>query len=107
MNKYPINTITVDVEALGGKITLNEFTHEYRVKTTKDQMFDTPFNGLLNAGLTEEQCLKLGETVLKALYQEVVELTYADELKQLKELKESGKYKEPTEEEIEESKKNL
>ena len=106
MNKYPINKVTVDVEVLGGELTLTEFTQEYRVLTTKDPSFDTPFNGLLNAGLSEEQCLMLGEGVAKALYQEVVELTYSDELAQLKLLQESGEYVAPTEAEIEESKKN-
>ena len=47
MNKYPINKVTVDVEVLGGELTLTEFTQEYRVLTTKDPSFDTPVNGFL------------------------------------------------------------
>ena len=106
MKKYPINTVTVDVEALGGEIELSEFTQEYRVLIAKDPAFDTPTNGLMNAGLTKEQCMKLGNNVAKGLYQEVVELTYVDELAQLKQLKELGEYVEPTKDELEESKKN-
>lgn len=106
MKKYPINSVVIDVEALGGEIKLSEFTQEYRVMIAKDPTFDTHVNGLINAGLTKEQCMKLTPRVLKDLYQDAVELTYADELKYLQELKDAGQYVEPTKDEIEESKKN-
>ncbi len=69
-------------------------------------MYDTPTNGLINAGLTEGQVGMLGEKVAIALYTEVVELTYPNAIKRLKEMKESGEYKEPTEFEIKQAKKN-
>ena len=106
MKKYPINKITVDVEALGGEIELTEFTQEYRVLCGKTEGYDTPLNGLINAGLTEEQVLSLGERVATALYEDVVELTYPNMMEELKRLQEAGEYIPPTEEEIEESKKN-
>ena len=106
MKKFPINSITIDIEALGGEITLTEFTQEYRVQCGKEEGFDTPINGLQNAGLTKEQVLSLGEGVAKAIYEEIVELTYPNVMAELKRLKEEGEYKEPTEEEIKESKKN-
>lgn len=106
MKKFPINKITVDVEALGGEISLNEFTQEYRVQCSKDPEHDTVSNGLENAGLSKEQVMGLGEGVARALYDEVVELTYPDAVAELKALKESGEYKEPTDEEKEEAKKN-
>lgn len=106
MKKFPIRKITVEVEALGGKVILSEFTQAYRVQCNEDQDFDTPWNGLINAGLTEEQVGKLGEGVAGDLYREVVELTYPNAMKRLKELQESGEYEPPTEKEIEDAKKN-
>ena len=106
MKKFPINSITVEVEALGGEVTLTEFTQEYRVQCSKDNEFDTPVNGLVNAGLTREQSLILGEGVAKAIYEAVVELTYPNVMAELKRLQESGDYTPPTEEDEEESKKN-
>ena len=106
IKKFPINSTIVDVEALGGTITLNEFTQEYRVKCNKDHDYDTPTNGLLNAGLTQEQINKLGQNVIVALYEEVIDLTYPNARKELQAQIDSGEYKEPTEDEVEESKKN-
>ena len=106
MKKFPINKIVVDVEVLGGEITLTELTQEHRVECNKDREYDTPRNGLLCAGLTNEQVDKLGEGVLIALYEEVIDLTYPNARKELKALEEAGNYTPPTEEEAEESKKN-
>lgn len=106
MKKFPINKIDVDVEALGGKIVLTELTQAYRVKCNDDKSFDTPRNGLINAGLTEEQVDLLGERVAVALYEEVIDLTYPNLRKEVDEMIASGTYKEPTAEEIEEAKKN-
>lgn len=106
MKKFPMNKVIVDVEALGGEITLYELTQVYRVTCNKDSAYDTPRNALINAGLTEDQVDKLGERVARALYEEVIELTYPNATAELKALMESGEYKEPTEDEVEESKKN-
>jgi len=106
LKKFPINSITVDVEALGGATILTEFTQEYRVKCNEDREYDTPVNGLLNAGLTQEQVEKLGQNVVVALYEEVIDLTYPNQRNELQAMIDSGEYKEPTEDEIEESKKN-
>lgn len=106
MKKFPMNKVVVDVEALGGEITLYEFTQVYRVQCNNDSEFDNPTNGLLNAGLTQEQTDKLSERTARALYEEVVELTYPNATAELKKLMESGEYTEPTDDEVEESKKN-
>lgn len=106
MKKFPINKIEVDVEALGGVITLTEFTQAYRVACNADKGFDTPRNGLINAGLTEEQVDKLGENVTIALYNEVVDLTYPNAREELQKLIDSGEYTPPTDEEREDVKKN-
>ncbi len=106
MKKFPINKIIVDVEALGGKVELCELNQEYRVNCNNDNTFDTPRNGLINAGLTEEQVNILGERVAQALYEEVVTLTYPNAVEELKAMMESGTYVPPTEEEKEISKKN-
>lgn len=106
MKKFPINSITVDVEALGGEVTLTEFTQEYRYKCTKDDTYDNPINGLVNAGLTQEEALKLGEGVAKAIYGEIVELTYPNAVAELKALQEAGEYVPPTDKDLEEAKKN-
>jgi len=98
--------MTVDVEALGGEITITELTQEYRVECNEDQLYDTPMNGLLNAGLTQEQINKLGQNTVTALYEEVIDLTYPNAREELEKLIKDGTYKEPTKEEIEESKKN-
>ncbi len=106
MKKYPELTIDVEVEALGGVVTLKEFTQEYRVLCNNDKSFDTPRNALMMHGLTEEQVNKLGESVAKALYEEIIDLTYPNAREQLEKLIEDGEYTPPTEDEIEESKKN-
>lgn len=106
MKKFPINTVTVDVEALGGEVTLNELTTAYRVECNKDSTYDTPRNALINAGLTGEEVDMLGERVLVALYEEVIDLTYPNAREQLKAEMEAGNFTEPTEEEITDSKKN-
>lgn len=106
MKKFPINKIEVEVEALGGVVTLFELTQEYRVLCNKDKSFDTPRNALLMHGLTEDQVNKLGERVAEALYEEIIDLTYPHARKQLQEMIEKGEYTPPTEDEIEESKKN-
>lgn len=106
MKKFPINKIVVDVEALGGEVTLTELTQVYRVECNKDPKFDNPRNGLVNAGLTNEQVDLLGERVATALYEEVVELTYPNATAELKAQMEAGTYVAPTEDETEESKKN-
>lgn len=106
MKKFPINLITVDIEALGGETTLSEFTQAYRVECNKDRKYDTPRNGLINAGLTEEEFNLLGEQVAIALYNEVIDLTYPNARKELQDKIDAGEYEEPTEDEVEESKKN-
>jgi len=103
---YPIKKITVNVEALGGEVTLTEFKQNYRVACGEDKTYDTPINGLQNAGLTEEQVLELGEGVAKDLYEAVVELTYPNVMAEIKKLQEEGNYTPPTEEEMEQAKKN-
>lgn len=106
MKKFPINTIIVDIEALGGEVTLNELTQEYRVKCHQDKRYDTPSNGLLNAGLTQEQINKLGERVAIAVFEAVIDLTYPNAREDMQKMIDSGEYKEPTVLESEELKKN-
>lgn len=106
MKKFPINSITVEVEALGGEITLNELNQRYRVQCNKDKTFDNPRNGLINAGLTEDQVDLLGERVAVALYDEVVELTYPNARAELEQMIKNGTFKKPTKDEQDESKKN-
>jgi len=107
MKKFPINSVEVDVEALGGKIVLTELTQAFRVQCNNDKSFDTPRNGLVNAGLTEDQVDLLGERVAVALYEEVIDLTYPDLREEVNEMIASGTYKAPTNDEIEEAKKNF
>jgi hypothetical protein len=106
LKKHPIKKITVDVEALGGKVELVELTTRYKDMCNDDPTYDTPKNCLMTAGLTEEQYYKLGETVATDLVNEVIDLTYPNMRQKLQELMDSGEYKPPTEEEMEESKKN-
>ncbi len=106
MMKFPTKRLEVDVEALGGVIHLNEFTIMYRDKCNEDRDFDTPKNGLIDAGLTEEQVMKLGEQTAIDLYTAVVDFTYPKLREQIQTMIDDGTYVEPTEEEQEESKKN-
>ena len=99
--------VVVDVEALGGKITLYELTQEYRVECNEDDTFDTPTNGLLNAGLTLEQIHKLGQHTVVSLYEEVIDLTYPNARVELENMIKDGTFKLPTDKEKEESKKNF
>lgn len=105
MKKYPKNRITVDVEALGGEVTLTELTQGYRYESNANPELDTPRLGLINAGLTEDQINLLGERVLIDLYDEVVELTYPNARAELQRLIDEGLYTPPTDNEKEESKK--
>lgn len=106
MKKYPINKIVVDVEALGGEIELRELTQRYRVMCNQDKSHDTPTNALINAGLTEEQVGELGQNIVPALYELVIDLTYPNARQELEKMIKAGTFVEPTEEEQEESKKN-
>lgn len=105
MIKFPIKRFTVDIEALG-EITLTELTTEYRIRCNEDPTFDTPTNALINAGLKQEDISKLGESLLPELYLALIEFTYPNASEELAKQKEDGTYVEPTEEDIEESKKN-
>ncbi len=107
MKKYPINKITVEVEALGGEVTLNELTVEYRDRCNKEPEYDTPANALINAGLSPEQVAKLGENVAIALMNEVIDLTYPGVREEMKRMVEDGTYQKPSAEEKEKVKKNL
>lgn len=106
MRKFPIKTITVDVEALGGKVTIHELTIEFRDKCNDDPTFDTPRNGLLGAGLSEDQVKCLGENVAIELYNEVIDLTYPNMREKLESMLKDGTYTPPSEEDVEKSKKN-
>ena len=61
---------------------------------------------MLHAGITEEQVDKIGERTARLIYNEIVELTYPGQFSELQRMIEEGEYTPPTEEEIEESKKN-
>ena len=106
MKKFPINKVEVDVEALGGAITLTELTQVYRVECNNDSEFDTPVNALLNAGLTFDQISLLGEQVIVGLYNEVIDLTYPNARKELQQQISSGEYKPSTPDEELNAKKN-
>lgn len=101
-----MNTMTVFIESLDREVVLNELTQEYRIKSSKDDGFDTPLNALINAGLSKEDALKIGQNVAKAIYQDIVELTYPEQVAEIKRLQESGEYTPPTKEDIAKSKKN-
>jgi hypothetical protein len=107
MLKFPTNKIKVEVEALGGVVELSELTIDYRDKCNKDKSFDTPKNVLLNAGLTEDQVSKLGERVATELMNAVIDLTYPGVRAEMERMVADDTYKAPTDDEIEESKKNL
>jgi len=106
MKKFPSKKIELDIEALGGVITLTELTIEYRELCNQDPSYDNTTNGLINAGMTQEQVNKLGENVGKEIMNEVIDLTYPNMREKLQELIESGEYVPPTKTEKEESKKN-
>ena len=106
MIKFPINKIEVDIEALGGKIILTELTTEYRDLCNDNQSHDNPKNGLINAGLSEDQYHKMGEQTAIAVYNAVVDLTYPNAREKLKEMMESGEYVPPSTDEVKDSKKN-
>ena len=106
MIKFPKNSITVDIEALGGATTLTELTLEYRVLCNEDTTYDSPMNGLQDAGLTKEQVLKLGENTSIAVYKAVVDLTYPNARAELERMIADGTYKPPTKEQEKKAKKN-
>jgi hypothetical protein len=106
VKKYPIKKIKVDIEVLGGVIELSELTTKHKDLCNDNPEYDTPKNGLINAGLTEEQFDLLGEGVARELMNDVIDLTYPNMRQKLNELIEKGEYTPPSDEEIEESKKN-
>lgn len=106
MKKFPSNKLVIDVEALGGEVTLYELNQEYKVECNRDASFDTPHNALLNIGFKEEDILKLGQRVIVDIYKEIIDLTYPNVRAELEQQIKDGTFEEPSEEDVEESKKN-
>jgi len=106
MKKYPIRKIKLDVEALGGVIELHELSIRYKELCNADSSHDTVKNGLMDAGMTEEQYLSLSEQTSVDIMNDVIDLTFPNARAELQRMIEEGTFVPPTEEEKEASKKN-
>ena len=83
---FPIKSFTAEIEGLG-KVKLNELSVKFRVECTDDPTKDTPYNVLLDAGMSEEDINKLHVSQLDAIALEVIEFTYPGTKQKLNELK--------------------
>ena len=102
---YPIKKFTLNIEALGEEIVLTELTQDYRDHCIDNPEDDTPKNALLSVGMTEEQYKKLGVSLIPEIYGDLVDFTYPNMREEYEKMIAEEDYKEPTEEEVEESKK--
>ena len=106
MDKYPSNRKTVYIEDIDKEVALRELTEGYIATAHKDPEFDTARNALKMCGLTDEEVDEIGMSVSNKLYGAIVDLTYPDARRIKDEAIASGTYKEPTDAELKDAKKN-
>ena len=105
MQKFPEKKEEIEIGAIG-KVTIFELPIKYRLDCLEDPAMDTQVNTLIQAGIPQEDVMKIGEQVIAEVYKAIMRLTYPRAYAELEKQIEDGTYEEPTEVDNEESKKN-
>jgi hypothetical protein len=83
---FPVRSFKANIGGIG-EVELNELSVKYRIECSDDPTKDTAHNTLLDAGMTEDQIMRLGVSQLEAIAIEVIDFTYPGLKERLGELK--------------------
>ncbi len=107
MRKYPSHQFTAFIADVAREVVIHELTEGFIKNAQENPEIDTKRNAIKHCtDLTDDEIDMLGARVAQEIYDDILDLTHPGVRAERDKMIKEGTYKEPTEEEMEDSKKN-